>query len=371
MSGLAAIIEPWHGKASSQLSGRALQRATLEGWLSTQTSPNTRAAYRCDLEAFGNWCARQRRDPVHGRHRHAGRLPGRPRSGWRQRRRRCGDDGRHCRRSTTSPSQRDLRPINPALGVDRPKVRSGDPSPTVQLSEEAVASCRAWPPRSIRASKRWSRCSCSTDSRSPKRSPSTSMTSPATAEQRRSPFAARHDPKRIVLHPDSARGVRRCIGKRRSGPVFVNERSSKTNTPHRLTRFGADHLIRQLRTDDTTEQVTANALRRFHITARQADGNELDDVRDRAGLANVRSVRRYDPTSDQRIDHRSRRQGPKPTRACNGNGEENMMATSATRLQGGFGVTRHLATPTCPFRSAASHQSVPLRPGERYRCPRQ
>ena len=109
----------------------------------------------------------------------------------------------------------------------------------------------------------------------------------------------RGESKRIVLDPDSARAVRRCVGKRRSGPVFVNERSSKSNAPRRLTRFGADHLIRQLRTDDATEQVTANALRRFHINARQADGDGPDDVRDRAGLADVRSIRRYDTAATE------------------------------------------------------------------------
>ena len=39
--------------------------------------------------------------------------------------------------------ERELRAVNPAVGVDRPKVVSGDPSPTVQLSDEAVASYRA------------------------------------------------------------------------------------------------------------------------------------------------------------------------------------------------------------------------------------
>ena len=39
----------------------------------------------------------------------------------------------------------------------------------------------------------------------------------------------RGQPKRIVLDRDSAHAVRRCIGKRRSGPVFVNERSSKSD----------------------------------------------------------------------------------------------------------------------------------------------
>ena len=42
----------------------ALQQSTLEGWLSAQLSANTRAAYRCDLEAFGNWCVRQGAIPL-------------------------------------------------------------------------------------------------------------------------------------------------------------------------------------------------------------------------------------------------------------------------------------------------------------------
>jgi integrase/recombinase XerD len=103
----------------------------------------------------------------------------------------------------------------------------------------------------------------------------------------------RGETTRIVLHHDSARAVRRCIAKRRIGPVFVSESSSKSDARHRLTRFGADHLIRQLRTDDLTKQVTANALRRFHINERQLSGTALDDIRDRAGLADVRGVRRY------------------------------------------------------------------------------
>jgi hypothetical protein len=39
--------------------------------------------------------------------------------------------------------------------------------------------------------------------------------------------------------------------------------------------------------------VTANALRRFHFATLEAGGVDLDEVRDRAGLADVRSVRRY------------------------------------------------------------------------------
>ena len=37
----------------------ARQQSTLEGWLSAQGSPNTRAAYRADLRLFETWCSQQ------------------------------------------------------------------------------------------------------------------------------------------------------------------------------------------------------------------------------------------------------------------------------------------------------------------------
>ena len=51
-------------KKSGRGKAAARQHSTLEGWLSTQTSPNTRSAYRSDLEAFGDWCARRGAIPL-------------------------------------------------------------------------------------------------------------------------------------------------------------------------------------------------------------------------------------------------------------------------------------------------------------------
>jgi site-specific recombinase XerD len=271
----------------------AQQDSTLEGWLNAQLSPNTRAAYRCDLEAFGDWCARQGAIPLTA---DTATLVA-----FQAARQAAGDSASTIRRRWSALSsfydfvvERDMRTLNPAVGVDRPKVVSGDPSPTMQLSDEAVASYRAaaaaLDPRLdalvalivCDGLKVAEALALDIDDVAG-RSPVTTIT-----------VRRRGASKRIVLNHDSAHAIRRCIGKRRSGPVFVNERSSKSDAPRRLTRFGADHLIRRLRTDDATEQVTANALRRFHINARQADGNVIDDVRDRAGLADVRGVRRYD-----------------------------------------------------------------------------
>jgi integrase/recombinase XerD len=269
-----------------------VQQSTLEGWLNAQLSPNTRAAYRCDLEALRNWCARDGSIPLTA---DTATLVA-----FQAAREAAGDSDSTLRRRWSALSsfynfavEHDLRSTNPTLGVDRPKVLSGDPSPTMRLSDDAIASYRAvaaaLDPR-LEALVALLVCdglkvaealALDIDDVSG-RSPTTTIT-----------VRRRGETKRIVLDHDSARAVRRCIGKRRSGPVFVSERSSKSDAPHRLTRFGADHLIRQLRTDDANEQVTANALRKFHISTRQAGGEGLDDVRDRAGLADVRGVRRY------------------------------------------------------------------------------
>src|SRR3954453_10061208 len=120
----------------------ARQRTALEGWLSTKSSPNTRAAYRSDLEVFGNWCARRGAVPLSA---DTATLVA-----FQAAREVAGDSDSTIRRRWSALSsfydfavERDLRSVNPALGVARPKVLTGDPSPTLRLSDEAVASCRA------------------------------------------------------------------------------------------------------------------------------------------------------------------------------------------------------------------------------------
>ena len=95
-----------------------------------------------------------------------------------------------------------------------------------------------------------------------------------------------------MLDADSARAVLRCAGRRHSGPLFTSNRTASADPPRRLTRFGADYLIRQL-TPGNQARVTANALRRFHITASHDAGADIESVRGGAGLADIRSVRRY------------------------------------------------------------------------------
>jgi integrase len=99
---------------------------------------------------------------------------------------------------------------------------------------------------------------------------------------------------RVILTRRSAGAVYRCANRRTGEPLFTGP--ARNGVKHRLTRFGADHLLKQL--DATGVAVSANMLRRFHITAHHETGATLAVVRDRAGLDDVRSVRRYLRPSD-------------------------------------------------------------------------
>ena len=249
----------------------ARQQSTLEGWLLAQGSPNTRAAYRADLALFGTWCATQGAIPL--------TADSATVAAFQAARTAAGDSSLTVRRRMSALSSFydfalgfDMVAANPADGVSRPKVAADDPSPTAQLSAAAVAAYRAAAalidPRldalvgllaydGLKVAEALALDIADVTGRSPT----------TTVTVRRRGVA-----QRTVLDLDTARAVRRCIGRRAAGPVFVSERSSQSADPTRLTRFGADHLIRQLRTDPTTDPaakpVTANALRRFHLTTR-------------------------------------------------------------------------------------------------------
>lgn len=274
----------------SASSDKALQNHVAAAWLDSQRSTNTRAAYRIDLDALGAWCAAQGSVPLLS---DTNTL-----IAFQAAREAAGDSPATLRRRWSALSSffdfavdNDAILTNPADSVSRPRVLVGDPSPTVQLSRRAVEVYRSvaagLDPRLdalvalIVADGLKMGEALALDVNDVKgRAPKTSVM-----------VRRRGTTKRIILDIDSARAVRRCIGRRRDGPVFTAQ-GSGNGRPRRLTRFGADHLIRQLTPPDSS-RVTANELRRFHITSSHAADTELDNVRDRAGLADVRGVQRY------------------------------------------------------------------------------
>ena len=201
------------------------------------------------------------------------------------------------------------RPI-PRLGVDRPKVvsrRSEPDGATVRRGSRQLSRRGCSARSSPRCTRRAARVP--TDSRSAEalaldiddvsgRRPGDDDHRSATRCRRSASFST---PTALVPSGDASANVE-------SAPSSSTNGHPSPTTPHRLTRFGADHLIRQLRTDDTTEQVTANALRRFHISTRRAEGTPLDIIRQGAGLSALRSLQRYDqPDPTGPIDFPKRR----------------------------------------------------------------
>jgi len=96
----------------------------------------------------------------------------------------------------------------------------------------------------------------------------------------------------IDLHPDTGSAVRRYLGRRRDGPLLLSERRGRE--PDRLTRFGVDYLVKQTAQAAGLERsISGNTLRRRYVIAADADGIDLDQIRESAGHANRRTTRRY------------------------------------------------------------------------------
>jgi site-specific recombinase XerD len=287
-------------RRSNRLGDEALQRVVAAAWLETHAAANTQSAYRTDLETFGRWCAKNGAIPI--------RADAATLVAFQAAREAAGDSASTLRRRWSALSSfyeyavsNDAVETNPVLGAVRPRIPKGDPSPTVQLSAQAVEDYRtvaaALDPRldalvallvcdGLKIGEALALDIEDVTGKPPK----TSVT-----------IRRRGVSKQVMLDTRTARAVLRCAGPRRRGPLFTSNRSAAADSPRRLTRFGADHLIRQLTTDKAT-RVTANELRRFHITANHAAGADIDSVRDRAGLADVRSVRRYVTESNEVVE---------------------------------------------------------------------
>ena len=85
------------------------------------------------------------------------------------------------------------------------------------------------------------------------------------------------------------------------GPLLTG-RSHGRPGPIRLTRFGADHLLKQAAAEaGIPRPVSANVLRRTHVTTAQRAGVPIEEIRQSMGHRDVRTTRRYlSPTNTQK-----------------------------------------------------------------------
>lgn len=79
----------------------------------------------------------------------------------------------------------------------------------------------------------------------------------------------------------------------KGGPLLLGQ-SHGAAAPERLTRFGADFLLKQAaQAVGIRQMVSANVLRRTHAALAHEAGTHVDDIRDRMGHRDVRTTRRY------------------------------------------------------------------------------
>ncbi len=105
---------------------------------------------------------------------------------------------------------------------------------------------------------------------------------------------------RITLSPDSSAAVvalQRTRG--HTGPLLTGGTSDRARK--RITRFGADHLIKGAARAAGLDDVSANVLRHTHAALAQRAGDDDEEIRVRMGHRDVRTTRRYlttppDPT---------------------------------------------------------------------------
>jgi integrase/recombinase XerD len=96
----------------------------------------------------------------------------------------------------------------------------------------------------------------------------------------------------LVLHADTAAAVRSYLRARREGPLLLSERRGQT--AQRLTRFGADYVIKQVaQAAGVAGPVSGNTLRRRYVIAAHARGTDLEAIRHNAGHSGQRTTRRY------------------------------------------------------------------------------
>lgn len=102
----------------------------------------------------------------------------------------------------------------------------------------------------------------------------------------------RRDQRAVALDPRTTSALNSYLDGRTTGPLLLGE--SPTRPPARLTRFGADYLLKQVSALAGVEPaISANTLRRSFITTAFTGGASIEAIRDRLGHADVRTTRRH------------------------------------------------------------------------------
>lgn len=103
----------------------------------------------------------------------------------------------------------------------------------------------------------------------------------------------RGESRSVALDRRTANAIRHYLAGRADGPLLVGA-SPTQPAGMRLTRFGADFLLKQAADHaGLGPTVSANTLRRSYITAARRNGTPVDDIQRHVGHTTTRDTRRY------------------------------------------------------------------------------
>jgi site-specific recombinase XerD len=261
-------------------------------WLTTYTSANTRAAYGADLRAFLSWCAAQARTPFGA----AGDVV----DDYRAERQASGVSNATIARQLSalrafySTAER-LGALAESPFEPRP-VAAADESSTAVMDDDEIGRLRATVAGDPRLSVLVELLL----------SEGLRLSEALAIDHDDVSGPARSKRIRLVRH---GRATTVTLGERASQAVGRLQRGSSPGGPllrahthsavaaeasERLTRFGADYLIKHAAQSAGIDQpVSANVLRRTHAAKAHHAGTHIDEIRRRMGHRDVRTTRRY------------------------------------------------------------------------------
>jgi integrase len=94
------------------------------------------------------------------------------------------------------------------------------------------------------------------------------------------------------LDPRTTTALIGYLAGREAGPLLYGE--SPARPPSRLTRFGADYVLKRVSADAGVEPpISANTLRRSFVSNAYATGASIESIRDQLGHTDTRTTRRH------------------------------------------------------------------------------
>ena len=264
----------------------------VDGWLAQHSSVNTQAAYRRDIVGFLDWCATTGRRPL--------RVGPADIDAYRDH---CLTDGAGtatvARRLSGTGSffrfaaQSGAVSADPVEDVDRPT--SPDPAGSAVLDADEVAALVA----SAQLLGAKAAALVSILVLDGLKLGETLAMDVGDASLRRAPASVavvrRGDRTTVPISATTSALLAAYVGRRRSGPLFLGDSPIPNEAgPTRLTRFGADFILKRAGSQAGIDKpVSASLLRRSYIAEAHRSGLAMPEISRQVGHRDVRETARF------------------------------------------------------------------------------